>query len=243
MQNFSAKSSHNIEFLLVLSFLFPIFFWNCSLISLHHESSEYWPVVAAKERCRQLDRLGILAGSGQISFDSIMSTKILLFDFEYRTSDTLKIRIQDPFGRRLADLELSGETYHLRLIREGKYFTGTKIETAQTPLPIGTLTPVFIRRMLLAGPLECEKFGKTPDSSQTGDSTVSVRYKFMAGQKEPAELAWQFNDQIITVVYNRYTEFNELKIPAEIIISADSEQFSIIIHFSHFNSGMLKFQT
>lgn len=242
MQTFSVKPTHEIPVLLFVSLLLSAFNWNCSLISLHRDTSDHWNVSTAKERSRQLEKLNILSGSGQIGFDIAPGKGTVFFDFEYRTADTLNIKVQDPLGRQLANLELCGDTYHLWLSRQGEYFSGTEIETDQTPVPIGRISPSVIRQVLLAGPLQSGEFGKDISAGQSLDNSAVVRYKFKAGQDEPIELEWQYKDRQLMVIYKQYVDVADLRIPSQIIISDKSENLSIIIHFSHFNSGMLKFQ-
>ncbi|HQE95714.1 MAG TPA: hypothetical protein PK885_07545, partial [Candidatus Marinimicrobia bacterium] len=139
---------------LLISLILSFSGWNCSHAPLKHEKvDEHW-APALRERSRQLKQLANLSGSGQVSFSGTAGSGIIYFDFEYRTADTLNLWIKDPIGRKLANLELGGDTYHLHLIRDGRYFSGTQLETDQLPISCGPITPALIRRILLAVPFE-----------------------------------------------------------------------------------------
>lgn len=214
------------------------FTWSCSLIPPGREfvSDRSDPVCI--ERREHLEKMTILSGSGQIGFDSLEGNVTLFFNFEYRTRDTLNIWIQDPLGRQLAELELCGDTYHLRLVREGKYFTGTQIETDLTPFPIGTLSPAVILRILQGAPFENESGANSSQKDQ-----IDARYRFYPGRDEPAELDWRPNGRRLRINYKSYANIEGIQLPEEIMINEKTTSLSVVIHFSHFSAGMLKFRS
>ncbi|HPC35209.1 MAG TPA: hypothetical protein P5268_06005 [Candidatus Marinimicrobia bacterium] len=242
MKTFSVNCNRKFPgllFILILSFIG----WSCSRAPLKHERvDEHW-APALRERSRQLKKLTNISGSGQVSFSGTAGNGTIYFDFEYRTADTLNLWIKDPIGRKLANLELGGDTYHLHLIRDGRYFSGTQLETDQLPISGGPITPALIRRILLAAPFESTTDETAYLSNETKDETPVLYYKFKHGQNEPVGLNWLYKGQQLVVVYNKYADIADFKIPSQIMIKDKSEEIAIAIHFSHFKAELLKFQT
>lgn len=228
---------------LLISLILSFSGWNCSRTPFKHEKvGEHW-APALRERSRQLKQLANLSGSGQASFSGTAGSGIIYFDFEYRTADTLNLWIKDPIGRKLANLELGGDTYHLHLIRDGRYFSGTQLETDQLPISCGPITPALIRRILLAVPFESTTNETASQFNEASDETPVLYYKFKPGQGEPAELNWLYKNKQIIIVYKEYADVARLKIPAQIVIKNKAEEIAVEIHFSHFSAEMLKFRT
>jgi len=227
MKDFKIKSNFNTAVHSIPILFLSTYLSNCSINAFHPININDPSTLILHGRLEHLSHLDELSGYGQIGIDSPAGNVSLGFDFEYHTAETLYIKIQDLLGRGLANLELSGDTYHLQLVREGKYFTGTQIETDHTPLPIGTFNPAIIRQILLAAPMQNESSG--------------CRYKYYHGSGELAEILFEAPARYLQINYKKYVEVTGFRLPREILINEKMRNLSVVIHFSHFNSGMLKF--
>ncbi|MFH1212576.1 MAG: hypothetical protein V1681_00665 [Candidatus Neomarinimicrobiota bacterium] len=236
------NSGHNFPKFLLMSLALSALLRNCAIVPTLREIPYSTDVSGLQDRRDKLNKISGLTGSGQLVFSGETGGGTLFFDMELQTPDSLKFHVQDPLGRRLADIELSGETYHLRLVREGKYYTGTQINTEQLPFKFGELDPGMIRHILLGLPLrgDCDPAGS---ENQATNQLSGIRYKFKPGRAELSEIIWQQDDRRLRIIYKKYMEVAGIKLPADIEISDALSDLNVEIHFSHFNAGMIKFQT
>lgn len=247
MKSSSKNSSPDFYLTLSLSLILSITCWNCALIRTQSDFHNQLDSPAFRERCLRLEDLASLTCAGQISIESDQGGGVLFFELEYRTLDTMLVRIQDPLGRKLAQVELNGETYQLWLQREGRYFSGTRFETDLLPLPLRRLDPKAIRRGLLGLPLmvlyDSVRAENQENESGLENRLPGIQYKFLSGQPVLARIDWRQADQQIQIRYREYVEIAHTMIPTMICINDASDAFSLEIHFSHFNREMIKFKT